>query len=153
MLAARVVGLFLSTGLAVTLGSGGTGGGTLQLVRTVPADMASEVPTDIVVTAEFDNQGVALAMGSCGVTALRLGTGISKESAIRAARIYAQGNGWPWEEPIFVEEGVFRIRIMTAADRLECARHGLSERRVDREWCARFNSSCHVRTGVRVRLS
>ncbi len=48
---------------------------------------------------------------------LGLGTGISKESAIRAARIYAEGNGWPWEEPIFVEEGVFRIRVMTAADR------------------------------------
>lgn len=48
---------------------------------------------------------------------LGLGTGISKESAIRAARIYAEGNGWPWEEPIFVEEGVFHIRVMTAADR------------------------------------
>jgi hypothetical protein len=60
----------LSVGLAVTLGcggdegaggtsgvggAGGTGGaGTLQLVQTVPADMATEVSTDIVVTAELD---------------------------------------------------------------------------------------------------
>ena len=50
---------FLSVGLAVTLGCGGdegpggTGGaGTLQLVQTVPADLATEVSTDIVVTAK-----------------------------------------------------------------------------------------------------
>ncbi len=36
-------------------GSVGTGGaGTLQLLQTMPTDMATEVPTDIVVTAEFD---------------------------------------------------------------------------------------------------
>ena len=71
---------------------------------------------------------------------LGLGTGISRDSAIRAARIYAEGNGWPWEEPIFIEEGVFRFRIMTAADRRgrECACHGLSKRRVDRESHTRF---------------
>ncbi len=67
---------FLSLGLAVTLGcgadggaggvggtggvagaggTGGTGGaGTLQLVQTLPVDMATEVPTNIVVTAELD---------------------------------------------------------------------------------------------------
>ena len=48
---------FLSMGLAVTLGcgSGDTGSaGTLQLVQTVPADMATEVSTDTVVTAEFE---------------------------------------------------------------------------------------------------
>ncbi len=52
---------FVSLGLAVTLGcggdegAGGTGGaGTLQLVQTVPADLATEVSTDIVVTAELD---------------------------------------------------------------------------------------------------
>ena len=67
MSGARFVGLLLSAGLAVTLGCGGsegTGGGgtagsgggaaTLQLVQTVPADLASEVSTDIVVTAEFE---------------------------------------------------------------------------------------------------
>ncbi|MBT8454210.1 MAG: Ig-like domain-containing protein [Deltaproteobacteria bacterium] len=49
---------FLSVGLALTLGCGGgdTGGaGTLQLVQTVPADMATDVPTDVVVTAELDS--------------------------------------------------------------------------------------------------
>jgi len=40
-------------GMGGTAGSGG-GAGTLRLVQTVPADMASEVPTDVVVTAEFD---------------------------------------------------------------------------------------------------
>ena len=65
MRATEIVGLLLSVGLAMTLGCGessgggtaGSGGaaGTLQLVQTVPADMASEVPTDIVVTAEFDS--------------------------------------------------------------------------------------------------
>ena len=65
MRATEIVGLLLSVGLAVTLGCGESGGGgtagsggaagTLQLVQTVPADMASEVPTDIVVTAEFDS--------------------------------------------------------------------------------------------------
>ncbi len=37
-------------------GSGGTGGAgtSLQLLQTTPADMASEVSTDVVVTAEFD---------------------------------------------------------------------------------------------------
>jgi hypothetical protein len=57
----NLVRVLLSVGLAVTLGcgdgggDGGTGGGgTLRLVQTVPADLASEVPTDIVVTAEFD---------------------------------------------------------------------------------------------------
>jgi len=79
MSGARFVGLLLSAGLAVTLGCGGSGGtggaggmpgsggmggggtagsgggaATLQLVQTVPADLASEVPTDIVVTAEFE---------------------------------------------------------------------------------------------------
>ncbi|NNK07183.1 MAG: Ig-like domain-containing protein [Myxococcales bacterium] len=46
----------MTAGLAVTLGCGGGegGGGTLQLVQTVPADMATEVSTDIVVTAEFE---------------------------------------------------------------------------------------------------
>ena len=67
MRASRVLGLFVGAGLTVTLGcgdGGGTGGvggtaggggaGTLRLVQTVPADMASEVPTDIAVTAEFE---------------------------------------------------------------------------------------------------
>jgi hypothetical protein len=67
MRASRVLGLFVGAGLTATLGcgdGGGTGGvggtaggggaGTLRLVQTVPADMASEVPTDIAVTAEFE---------------------------------------------------------------------------------------------------
>jgi hypothetical protein len=46
---------FFSVGLAVTLSCGENGEAeTLQLVQTVPADLASEVSTDIVVTAEFD---------------------------------------------------------------------------------------------------
>ncbi len=53
MRGAKVVGSFLSACLTVTLGCG-DGDHTLRLVQTVPADMASEVPTDIVVTAEFD---------------------------------------------------------------------------------------------------
>jgi hypothetical protein len=37
-------------------GAGGVdGGGTLQLVQTTPADIASDVPTDIVITSEFDS--------------------------------------------------------------------------------------------------
>jgi hypothetical protein len=62
---ARVVGFFLSAGLAMTLGcgdgggaggTGGTGGdaSTLQLVQTVPADLAIDVSTDVIVSAEFD---------------------------------------------------------------------------------------------------
>ncbi len=76
----RAAGLFLGAGLAVTLscgGSGGTGGtagtgggaGTLQLVQTVPADLASEVPTDVVVTAEFD---AALNAASLTTSSFRL---------------------------------------------------------------------------------
>jgi hypothetical protein len=77
----RMIRWFVTAGLAVTLGcgsadgaggpgdfgeggtaglgEGGTAGdggpGTLQLVQTVPAELADEVPTDIVVTAEFDS--------------------------------------------------------------------------------------------------
>lgn len=77
----RMVGWLVTAGLALTLGCGsadgeggaagndgrgtagdggtgdaaGNGGaGTLQLVQTVPADLAGEVSTDVVVTAEFD---------------------------------------------------------------------------------------------------
>jgi hypothetical protein len=65
-----MVGWLVTAGLALTLGCGsadgeggaagdggaaGNGGaGTLQLVQTVPADMATEVSTDIVVAAELD---------------------------------------------------------------------------------------------------
>jgi hypothetical protein len=42
-------------GVAGAAGSRGTGGaGIFQLVQTVPADLASQVSTDIVLTAEFD---------------------------------------------------------------------------------------------------
>lgn len=56
MQAVRNIGWLWSVGAAVALGCGGGEGtgGTLQLVQTVPADMAIEVPTDVVVTAEFD---------------------------------------------------------------------------------------------------
>ena len=56
---ARALRGLVTAGLVVTLvacgGDEGEGSaGTLQLVQTVPADMATEVSTDIVVTAEFE---------------------------------------------------------------------------------------------------
>ncbi len=52
-------------------GAGGTGGaGTLGLVQTVPADLATEVPTDIVVTGEFD---AALNEATVTTSSFRLG--------------------------------------------------------------------------------
>ena len=70
-------------GVGGTAGSGG-GAGTLQLVQTVPADLASEVPTDIVVTAEFET-----ALNEATVTtssfSLRRDGGVDVEGSVAVA--------------------------------------------------------------------
>ncbi|MGB8223568.1 MAG: Ig-like domain-containing protein, partial [Polyangiales bacterium] len=98
MRVARIVGLCLSVGWAVTLGCGssdgaggaggtagsGGGGGTLRLVQTVPADLASEVPTEIVVTAEFDSP-LNEATVTTSSFSLRRGDGAEVDGSVTVA--------------------------------------------------------------------
>ena len=64
-------------------GSGGSGGdaGTLGLVQTVPADLATDVPTDVAVTAEFDVE-LNAATVTTGSFSLRRDGGAEVEGSV-----------------------------------------------------------------------
>jgi hypothetical protein len=41
---------------------------------------------------------------------------ISRDTLIQVARSHAEASGWPWQEPVIVNYGLFKVHVMTNAN-------------------------------------